>query len=230
MAIAAVKANGLKHSSASTKEAHFIIILNILNEKPQKEFFTQLETERAHSWRDHLKDNQDQTKPARKGSQNTDQKDTHPHPPTTTPPPPASCMQAITINSHSQSTPDRPQTTSMARKDADRQIKRPPPPLNWILYEPTPAQAFPTQEEKNMAKVFKELEMQMGLEDNNKCKALLKEILNTGGKLENPTCKAGNSRITHSAKWKMESNETEPTRAPSTHKHPMGHNSLMKHT
>jgi hypothetical protein len=45
-AITAAKADGLKHSIASIKEALFIFLLDILNGKPQQSFFIQPECSR----------------------------------------------------------------------------------------------------------------------------------------------------------------------------------------
>jgi hypothetical protein len=74
-AIAAVKANGPKHSVASIKEALFIFLLDILNGKPQQGFFSQPNQE-------HTREYQKQVRPARKQNQASSREvDTHPPPP-----------------------------------------------------------------------------------------------------------------------------------------------------
>ena len=73
-AIAAAKANGLKHSIASIKEALFTFLLDILNGKPQKGFFTKLEPERDNR-RGSTRKHTHPTRPARKGSQTPSRND-----------------------------------------------------------------------------------------------------------------------------------------------------------
>ena len=89
-AIAAAKANGLKHSIASIKEALFTFLLDILNGKPQKGFFTKLEPKRDNR-RGSTRDHTHPTRPARKGSQtsnhNDEQGNAPPLPPSPPPPP-----------------------------------------------------------------------------------------------------------------------------------------------
>ena len=207
MAIATTKANGLKHSTASIKEALFNFLLDILNGKPQKAFFTKLEPGRMTrmvSTRDHK-----HTRPHQKGNQannNKDNSNNSPLPPSPPPPPPP---PTCTTGSEP---PDRPQPTT-----AGDNTRAPSPSA--------PLQAHPRLPVSTTHDTFSEdaeefcAQLERSMQEKSECEALLMEALveaNMKLNVETTNTSKPNPRVTRSTTRKkvmtpIPSHPTHPT-------------------
>ena len=140
-AIAAAKANGPNCLIASVKEALFIFLLDILNGKPQKGFFTKLEMERDNR-RGSTREHTHPTRPARKGSQisnhGINKGNASPPPPSPPPPPPPP-------RTHMPSSEPPNGLQLAAAKDSTKDsMMKPPPKVPPITVPPQAHPYLPT--------------------------------------------------------------------------------------